>query len=133
MSRKKSLITAATTFLAALGIGFVMQYGDAVASRFQPTPEPDLTLPEMVMPRQASMVLGLPEMVIPAPEVARIVLAALEDVEVPEVVAPLIAPEPVCGVEMSADGDGRRVAGRTLPTKCGGDDPPPRHDVLATH
>ena len=31
MSRKKKFVTAATTFSVALGIGFVMQYGDALA------------------------------------------------------------------------------------------------------
>lgn len=104
MSRKKNFVTAATTFSAALGIGFVVQYGDAVASRIQPTPEPTLVLPEaVVVPQQASMVMELPEMVIPAPEEAIIELAALEDVEVPEMVAPTVVPEPVCDVEMSAD------------------------------
>lgn len=103
MSKKKSLITAASTFSVALGIGFVMQYGGAVASRFQPAPEPVLVLPEMVVPQQSSMILDMPEMVIPAPETAIIELAALEDVEVPEIMAPSAVPEPVCDVEMSAD------------------------------
>lgn len=105
MSRKKSLITAASTFSVALGIGFVMQYGDAVASRFQPTTEPKITLPEMVMPQEASMVSSLPtpEIVIVDPDEAVIELAALDDVAVPEFEAPSVAAEPVCDVAMSAD------------------------------
>lgn len=103
MSRKKNFITAAITFSTALGIGFVMQYGDAVASRIQATPEPNLTLPDIVLPQQASMALDLPEMVISTTREPLIELAALEELDVPEMVAPSATPEPVCEVKMSAD------------------------------
>ena len=77
MSRKRSFMTAAVTFSVALSIGFVMQYGDAVASRFQPTQEPVMTLPQMVMPQQSAMAttLSVPEMVIPYADEAAITLA----------------------------------------------------------
>ena len=105
MSRKRSFMTAAVTFSVALSIGFVMQYGDAVASRFQPTQEPVMTLPQMVMPQQSAMAttLSVPEMVIPYADEAAITLAALVDVPVPAPMAPLAAPEPVCEVAMTAD------------------------------
>ena len=105
MSRKKSFITAGVTFSVALSIGFVMQYGDAVASRFQPTQEPAIVLPQMVMPQQSAMVtsLAVPEMVIPYAKEAAVELAALVDVPVPEPMTPLAAPEPVCEVAMTAD------------------------------
>ena len=89
----------------ALSIGFVMQYGDAVASRLQPTQEPAIVVPQMVMPQQSAMAtsLALPEMVIPYANEAAVELAALVDVPVPEPMAPLAAPEPACEVAMTAD------------------------------
>ena len=105
MSRKKSFITAGVTFSVALSIGFVMQYGDAVASRLQPIPEPVIAYAEMVMPQQSAMTtsLAVPEMVIPYAKEAAFELAALIDVPAPEPMAPLAAPEASCEVEMSAD------------------------------
>ena len=88
MSRKKSLKTAASTFAVALGIGFVMQYGDAVASRFSPDEQvaaPDIILPEMVIPTDvaAASSLALPDVEALIPDDEVIVLAALNDVAAP--------------------------------------------------
>jgi len=61
MSKTKQYVTAATTFSVALGIGFVMQYGDAVASRWgadRPVAGPSTrtTLPDrLIVPVSASV------------------------------------------------------------------------------
>ena len=108
MSRKKSLKTAASTFAVALGIGFVMQYGDAVASRFSPDEQvaaPDIILPEMVIPTDvaAASSLALPDVEALIPDDEVIVLAALNDVAAPVLEAPEVMAAPDCGIEMSAD------------------------------
>lgn len=60
MSRKKKIMTAATTFCVALGIGFIMQYGDAVASRLQIAPDADTFIAaDLVSPQQASLIASL--------------------------------------------------------------------------
>ncbi len=109
MSRKKKLLTAASTFSVALGIGFVMQYGDAVASRLQPADqETAITPTELVAPQQASVVVALPvpkatqTLDIPVP----VVLAALDTgnqtsgLSIED--APTLIPEPVCDITMDA-------------------------------
>ena len=112
MSRKKNLRTAASTFAVALGIGFIMQYGDAVASRFQPEQEakaPVVITPEMVIPADvvAANSFAIPEVVSDMPADETIALAAL-NTSLSEVPAPVFeAPEalaaPDCSVEMTAD------------------------------
>ena len=112
MSRKKNLKTAATTFSVALGIGFVMQYGDAVASKLQPNAQDTAVVamtPEMVIPTQitAASSIAVPEILTPTPDEGVIELAALDatlsDVEVPEIEAPTVMSEPDCQVDLSAD------------------------------
>jgi len=112
MSRKKNLKTAATTFSVALGIGFVMQYGDAVASRFQPQEQsiaPVVLTPEMVIPADevAMSIIAVPAIAIPRPDEEVVKLAALNttlnDVSVPEMEAPTVLAEPDCAVNMTAD------------------------------
>ena len=106
MSRKKKFVTAAVTFSTALGIGFVMQYGDAVASRLQP--EDGFTPADVMLPKEANLIasLAIPQasqaLDIPIP----VRLAALDDAAdimmLPEIAAPAAAPEPVCSVTMDA-------------------------------
>ena len=111
MSRKKNLITAASTFSVALGVGFVMQYGSAGASRLQPAEDLSATviLPaDIVMPVEASLALPLfmpqatPLLDIPVP----VQLAALNSVDenlfIPEIAAPAAIPEKSCEVAMGA-------------------------------
>ena len=92
MSRKKKIVTAASTFSVALGIGFVMQYGDAVASRSQPdkvSATPSVAAPEFVVPQDvnAASTFVIPEVSLPRAEVENVQLAALsgelDDVEAP--------------------------------------------------
>ena len=113
MSRKKNLRTAASTFAVALGICFVMQYGDAVASRFQPEQEaksPVVITPEMVVPEDvvAANSFAIPEAVIEMPADEGIELAALNttlsEVPAPVFDAPDVLAAPDCSVEMTADG-----------------------------
>lgn len=109
MSRKKQFVTAMTTFSVALGIGFVMQYGDAVAARFQP--ESSTLTPAQVMPLQEATVMAVvpkPSMLldIPVPQVADVQLASLDadlsEFAAPEMVIPQEAPIVVCDVVMDA-------------------------------
>ena len=112
MSRKKNLKTAATTFSVALGIGFVMQYGDAVASRFQPEDEltsPTVMTPEMVIPSDvtAASSIAIPTIAMLLPDDEVVELAALNttlsDVAAPEMEAPTALAEPDCSIAMIAD------------------------------
>ena len=61
MSRTKKYVTAGATFSVALGIGFVMQYGDAVASRWgadRPVAGPENHAEELkIVPVTASVAL----------------------------------------------------------------------------
>lgn len=114
MSRKKKFVTAATTFSVALGIGFVMQYGDVVASRIQPeggsarqVMPGDIPVP---MESNLTAALAIPQSAqtqplnIPVPVPVR--LAALDAVAdsltVPAIVAPSAVPLPACSVMMDA-------------------------------
>jgi len=112
MSRKNKFVTAASTFSVALGIGFVMQYGDAVASRFQPAVPPMAPValtPEVVMPRDVvvSSSLAIPRFDLQIAEDEGVQLAALNtdlvDVDAPTMDVPPVAVEPVCDIAMSAD------------------------------
>lgn len=126
MSRKKNLKTAATTFSVALGIGFVMQYGDAVASRFQPDEAAVSVVitPEMVIPTDivAASSFAIPEFTMPAPDEGVVELAALSavlnDVPAPEMEAPTVLAEPDCDVDMSADTLPMAMVALTLSAPC---------------
>lgn len=111
MSRKRKFITAASTFAVALGVGFVMQYGDAVASRLQladasaPTA---ITPADIVMPLEASLTPSfvMPQATPPLDIPVLVLLAALNSVDenlfIPEIVAPSAIPEQICDVVMDA-------------------------------
>lgn len=99
MSRVRQILAAGGTFSVALGIGFVMQNGDALAERFggdAPSPQTALSQP-------------LPEA---APQAAAVELPAGEVVEVVEIVEvvqaapaqPALAGEVVAGDVMSGFG-----------------------------
>ena len=112
MSRKKKIVTAASTFSVALGIGFVMQYGDAVASRSQPdkvSATPSVAAPEFLVPQDvnAASTFVIPEVSLPRAEVENVQLAALsgelDDVEAPAMDMPQATTEPSCEIEMTAD------------------------------
>lgn len=112
MSRKKKFVTAASTFSVALGIGFVMQYGDAVASRSVPETQsatPTVAAPEFVIPQEVSAAssFAIPEVSLPQVEVESVQLAALTselgDVQAPVMDAPQATTEPACDIEMTAD------------------------------
>lgn len=105
MTRRKQILTAAGTFSAALSIGFIMQYGDAVASRFVPE-SPAPVVPEMVMPDAVVTTALLPtvpdEAVVIVPEV--LVAAAEVPVEAPMMDAPAVITDAVdCSVVMATD------------------------------
>ena len=111
MSRKRKFITAASTFAVALGVGFVMQYGDAVASRLQladasaPTA---ITHADIVMPLEASLTPSfvMPQATPPLDIPVLVLLAALNSVDenlfIPEIVAPSAILEQICDVVMDA-------------------------------
>ena len=109
MSRKKKLLTAGITFSVALGIGFAMQYGDAVASRLQPeTGVSNATVAptEFVVPQQSNIVAVdiVPDarrlLDIPVPMPSAVQLAALQtDTIIDADALPL---EPVCDIDMTA-------------------------------
>ena len=50
MLNKKQIVTAGATLGIALATGFVMQNGDAVASRFGDAPAPEEQLVEKIAP-----------------------------------------------------------------------------------
>ena len=111
MSRKKKLITAAGTFSVALGVGFVMQYGSAGASRLQLAEGLSATviLPaDIVMPVEASLALPLvmPQATLPLDIPVPVQLAALNSVDenlfIPEIAAPSATPEKSCEVAVGA-------------------------------
>jgi len=105
MSRNKKFLTAASTFSVALGIGFVMQYGDAVASRLQPdagVASAAIAPTEMVVPQEASITSGFviqrPSSVIDIP--VPVQLAAFDAAPVLDDTP--IAVQPACDVQMFA-------------------------------
>ncbi|MFT5065075.1 MAG: hypothetical protein ACI9TA_000684 [Reinekea sp.] len=111
MSRKKKFMTAASTFFVALGIGFVMQYGDAVASRLQPTDgltANAITPDDLVMPQEATVIgsVAIPQVTLPLDIPIPAKLAALDTVSgslaIPEIAAPGVIPDQVCAVSMDA-------------------------------
>lgn len=111
MSRKKKFLTAASTFGVALGVGFVMQYGDAVASRLQPVDgfaPTAITPADIVMPLEASLTpsLVMPQAPSPLDIPVPVLLAALNSVDenlfIPEIAAPSVIPEQSCDVAMNA-------------------------------
>lgn len=57
MSRVRQLAVAGATFSVALGIGFVMQNGDALAARFAETPQPALPVNQMETAMPAALVV----------------------------------------------------------------------------
>jgi hypothetical protein len=60
MSRVRQMTVAGATFSVALGIGFVMQNGDALAARFAETPQPALPASQMEAATPAALVLTRP-------------------------------------------------------------------------
>ncbi len=92
---KKQLITAATTFSVALGIGTIMQYGDALASRWGADapvagPEARLDPDTVVIPVAANM--AVPTVL----ETPRVTMPKVERVALPgtpndDIVAPRLA------------------------------------------
>ncbi|MEJ6396548.1 hypothetical protein [Yoonia sp. 208BN28-4] len=120
MAKPKRLMTAVTTFSAALGIGFVMQYGDAVAARFISDDTPQISDAQAetlaaLAPVQASAVavpvdpdvpaiVGEAAAVIPIPEIREpVVLAAVEDIDAPILDVPqaIVQADP-CEITMTA-------------------------------
>lgn len=105
---QKKLLTAVSTFSVALGIGFVMQYGDAVASRLQPQTDIAISPSDVVAPQQASLAIN-----VPVPSISQTL-----DIPVPVVLAALdtagqasgrliddatgVVPQPACDVTMNA-------------------------------
>lgn len=127
MSRKKNLRTAASTFSVALGIGFVMQYGDAVASRFQPEQEasaPVVMTPAMVVPDDvvAASSLAIPDtsIVVPAEEIVQVAAlnTVLNDVPVPAIEVPEVLAAPDCAVDMTADALPMAMVALSLTAPC---------------
>lgn len=57
MSRVRQLTVAGATFSVALGIGFVMQNGDALAARFAETPQPVMPMAPMEAATPAALVV----------------------------------------------------------------------------
>lgn len=106
MSRnKKKYITAACTFSVALGIGFVMQYGDAVASRWgadRPVAGPGDSadaMPLEILPVSASVAVptnfALPNAIGQRDEIIKAVAVIPEDIDTPRFDDPAPVPLPV--------------------------------------
>ncbi len=122
MARPKKLLTAVTTFSVALGIGSIMQYGDAVAARFAPEEQaPRLTESQAetlaaLAPTQAGTIaipvdvdieaiIGPVEaVIITPPEDEPVRVAAIEDVDAPmfDIPQSVVQADP-CEITMSAD------------------------------
>ena len=98
MSQVRKLAVAGGTFAVALGIGFVMQNGDALAARMggatPPTTTDAIDVPVMPAVAQSTVMPALPEMT-PQEDVILAELTLPEDVQAPELpdVTAMIAPQ----------------------------------------
>lgn len=88
MSKVRKLLTAGGTFSTALAIGFVMQYGDALAARFSaPGVDPVVALDQ---PAPVLAAAG-PTMVAPSPTETQVdVLAVFDDVSPADSITPVL-------------------------------------------
>lgn len=144
MSRVKQIVMAAGTFSVALGIGFVMQNGDALASRFgsdsdtaEAAPEPvapdvapveqvadgpSLPIPQDVTADLAGAV-SLPQTARPPePAEAPVELAAVETDDAPSVLGPETMPEPEtaqsCNILMEGSSSEAAMVALTVSAPC---------------
>jgi hypothetical protein len=126
------------TFVFALSIGFVMQYGDALAARFLPgDAEPELTHQQAetlavlgensasitALPDDATIVaiIGDVEVAAPAAPIEQpVLLAAVDDAEidVPVFDAPIQSAAPNCDVTMTAIAQPHAMVEITVGTPC---------------
>lgn len=122
MLNKKQIVTAGATLGIALATGFVMQNGDAVASRFGDAPEaqpqPQATPVEAPAPVQSSVLPSLPETPA-APEPVEI--AALEEDTANEVTAtpaPAAEPELTCETTLQTEAIAAAIVRLDLMSAC---------------
>lgn len=137
MAKPKRLMTAIVTFSTALGIGTIMQYGDAVAARFSPKDEtPQLSEAQLqtlaaLAPAQSSVgplltdpeiraIVGHVESVAIAPEPAEPVrLAALDDADLPVIeAAPAAIETDPCEIVMTATPSAMAMVDVTVKAPC---------------
>lgn len=137
MAKPKRFVTAAATFSAALGIGFIMQYGDAVAARFAPEDaetgmsEAQAEAIASLAPAQASTI-AIPEepdlvtivgdveaVTIVPDEPAPTQLAAVVDIETPMFDVPQSLAQPdICDIMMTATPAALAMVDVTISAAC---------------
>jgi hypothetical protein len=139
MARPKRLLTIAATFSFALGIGFVMQYGDAVAARFLPSETPDAPLTPQEAEEIADLglngssitpfndgqtvetIIGTPSVGLPlAPLEDPVLMAAVEEDDESNIMTDAVPAEsaPSCEITMSAAAMPHALVDLTVQTEC---------------